>query len=160
MQKFCWFVLSVGCAIFTDGAGGAYLPHLGPSPVRFQTAAPAKAIAPTLPPLRMDDTILVPTNAVADPATNYPPIETLEPLGPTWPGAASLTPAATPTNFMAAPTTQPLVAIEGSPAITPQMLADFFQQHPVGTNAAAVSPWAGSFVPPSPPSSSATYRSR
>jgi len=109
--------------------------------------------------LRMDDTVVV-INVAADAATNLPPVEALEPLGPPQPETIAFTETAPSTNAAAAPPAQPPVTVEGTPMITPQMLADFFQQLAAGTNAPVAAPSAGPFVPPLPPSSSATYRSR
>lgn len=153
-------MLLAGCAVVLNSAFGAYLPQLGPSPLRFRPLPTFTATVAMFLPLRMDDPAL-PTNAeVVNSTTNSPPAASVEPLG-TPPTAESAALGAT--NSAAQPASEPPpVVLDGSVRITPQMLVGFFKPVLNGTNAAPVTAPGGPFMPPQPqtPSpSSATYKS-
>jgi hypothetical protein len=148
MIKSCWLVLIAACFAVSPGAQGAYLPELGPSPLRFR--APAGFVARVvLPPLQMMDAIVV-TNAVASTPTNPPPVEPLAFVGPS--------PLETPSISKLTAGSTPIVAAEQALVMTPQMLVEFFKNVGAGTNLPPVS-IVGVFTPPAPPFSSATYKS-
>ena len=152
--------LLAGCAVVINSASGAYLPKLGPSPLRFHATPSFTATVAMLPPLRMDDAASPTNAAMVSPATNPPPAENLVPLGPP-PAEESANIGAT--NAAVQPVSaQPPVVLDATQRITPQMLVDFFKPVPDGTNAAPVMAPYGSFTPPQwlPPSSSATYKSK
>lgn len=150
-------MLLAGCAVVINSAFGTYLPELGPSSLRFRPSPAFPALATLFPPLRMDDSPS-PANVVSvDLATNPPPAESLEPLGPP-PPAESIV-VISVTNSVVPPF--PVILPDATTRITPQMLVDFFKLAPNGTNEAAMTSPPGSFTPPQllPPSSTATYRS-
>lgn len=153
-------MLLAGCAVVLNSAFGAYLPQLGPSPLRFRPLPTFTATVAMFLPLRMDDATL-PTNAeIVNPATNSPPMESLEPLGP--PPNAEIAALGATNSAAPAASDPPPVVLDGPVRITPQMLVDFFKPVLNGTNAAPVTAPGGPFMPPQPqpPSpSSATYKS-
>jgi hypothetical protein len=146
------------CAVVVNSASGAYLPHLGPSPLRFESQSPFVATMAMFPALRLDDSAS-PTNAGSmNSATNLPPAEDGEPLGPPRPAESTAVDATSSIARVAS--IQPPVVIDGTLRVTPQMLVDFFKPMQNGTNATTVASPGGSFTPPQLlPSSSATYRS-
>jgi hypothetical protein len=152
--------LLAGCAVVINGASGAYLPKLGPSPLRFSAPPSFTPTVAMLPPLRMDDSALLTNAAILNLATNVPPAENVEPFGPP-PPAESINIGATNATAQTL-SAQPPVVLDPTQRITPQMLVDFFKPVLDGTNAAPVTAPYGSFTPPQwvPPSSSATYRSK
>ncbi len=153
-------MLLAGCAAVINSAFGAYLPQLGPSPLRFCPLPVFVATVAMFPPLRRDDPVS-PLNAeVVNTATNLPPAENLEPLGPPAPVPAEGVAIGGADTATQAAAGQPPVALDRTLTITPQMLVDFFKPVLNGTNAVPMMAPAGSFAPPLPtPSSSATYNS-
>lgn len=152
--KLCWLILVAGCSPVVNGSSGAYLPALGPSPLRFRAPPVLVTATVTLPPLRMTDPVpQIATNPAESVSTNLPPADWSEFLESIWPLTAL-------TNVTGPPLTGPTVSVMPTAqptVVTPQMLIDFFRNAGAGTNpppAAAV----GVFTPPAP-ASSATYRS-
>jgi hypothetical protein len=158
--SLCGIAVLLGCAVLDMDA--AYLPTIGPSPLRFQQS-PRPVIAATM---------LLPLGVTAPVPSTNAPVESMaviastpEPLGPFLPEAVDREPFA-PQTISTNSVSESETTISESPAkldptgvITPQMLVDFFKPFPGGTNAndSAASP--GSFIPPLP-SSAATYKSR
>lgn len=151
--KLCWLTLVAGCSCTLHGASGAYLPELGPSPLRFRLRPALVATVAMLPPLRMTDAPPMTNDMASVAATNELLTVVSEPLGPVWPGPAGTNdvPATTTSGAPGVPTQQPSV-------VTPQMLADFFRNAGGATNPPPPSA-TGTFTPPPAPASSATYKS-
>jgi len=151
----------------------AFLPVIGPAPLRFSVTPPPLR-SNTLPPLAMSDPVVpVPTNSIADSAS-------LELLGPPIPSttntltlAAASGPLPVPqlaatagTNAVAPLVASPFAVPSLSdtnepPVLSPQMLVRFFTQ-PGTTNRSMSVALPVGFDPArpiTPPSSSATYTS-
>ena len=158
-----------GCAPMRDSEAGrraptppthAWLPAIGPAPMRFQ--APDPISHATLPPLAMEDPPAGPPLARTEPsaaATSHPASAT--PPGSPLPAPPSTGPAPAPTAPNAQPGSPPLLAGPEAPIVTPQMLVQFFK--PVGSNNLGGVWSTPVFIPPNPPptkSSTATYQSR
>jgi hypothetical protein len=149
--------LLAGFAVAVNSAFGAYLPQLGPSPLRFCPSPSFTATVAIFPALRIDDSASPTNSGTVSLATNIPPAESLEPLGPPAPPPAeSAALGATNSVTELASAQPPVILPDGTPRITPQMLVDFFKPVLNGTNAVPVIAPPGTFTPPS---SSATYKS-
>jgi len=139
-------------AVMASSACGAYLPQVGPAPLRFRSPPVVLATVVTLPPpLPPAETIS--TNEIQAAVPGAPPavaLENTEPLGLWWFETNLLE------HAQAAPPALPPPAEAPGATITPQMLAEFFKPVALGTNTPLVLPAA--FVPPQAPSSSATYK--
>lgn len=140
MKRMRMFKILAGVILLSTQAIGAYLPVVGPAPLRFRATPPRVALLPGkspnrthLPPLGPDlatanATSLAGTNALALAALGTPAIS-LEPLTQAVaspdPELALLNPA---TNVHQTAASQ----IPGTDPLTPQMMMHFFQSE--GTN--------------------------
>ena len=167
MDKSSWLpdlnvlTLLAGCCL-AQSMDAAYLPGIGPAPLRFQIRPAFVATVSMLPPLQMLEPA-VPSEARDVNAT----VASVDVDAPTTPTAPAPSPdtiqsseAVAVTPPLQAPA-EPAPTVPAAPVITPQMLIEFFK--PVGrTNSAEAVVVSGAFLPPQPPpaptSSAATYR--
>ncbi|HMJ88379.1 MAG TPA: hypothetical protein VK530_01100 [Candidatus Acidoferrum sp.] len=156
--RLCWLTLSAGCSVLMHGASGAYLPELGPSPVRFRASPIFVATVAMLPPLRRDDSPREEESPKPPPPTEFASVAPIELFGPPAPVVSTNPTLVEPAESQLSATTP----AESEARLTPQMFVEFFKGIAPMTNAAPALP-IGSFTPPQPPpsapSSSATYRS-
>ncbi len=139
------------------GSPKAYLPVLGPAPLRV-SFPPAVTRTAQLPPLAMFDPPPLPEPVPPDATTNQlvelgPPAPPPPPPAPT---AYGPPPPEAATSLVFDPA---LGAAPPEAIVTPQMLVQFFK--PVGSNYLGGTWSVPMFVPPSPPatkSSTATYQ--
>jgi hypothetical protein len=146
-------------AVGINGAIGAYLPALGPAPLRFQSPPAFVATVSMLPPLRSAEAeVLEPEPAVTnEAAAAEPPV--VQPAAPAVSAERKNTLAEAVPPVESAPPPPP-VEIPATPIVTPQMLIEYFRPSATGTNAGTSVIIPGAFLPPqsAPPSSSAaTY---
>jgi hypothetical protein len=144
----------------------AYLPAVGPTPLRFEAQTPRgmtlawKAQFPLTPPAKPADAPSTNSIATATPATNAVVMSTSSPAPDTTGANSMLTPQT--------PVMVPYQSDESGAAITPQALAGYFKPTPGwhrsgggddGNTGEGRQPPVG-FMPPSPkpPESRATYR--
>lgn len=152
--------------LWTAGpAAAAYLPLVGPGPLRFERPARPPKVAPPVPTENPPATT---AEATAEPAPPPPPPPMEPPAGIPNTAPATLEigppPAPTPTNqtVRAAPPAAQGTSAATEPEITPQMLVQYFKMPPpaAGTNTAGVVVTLPLFQPPQPgriPPSSARY---
>jgi len=162
-RKLAAALLALGfaTATATARASDAYLPLIGPPPMRFEVALAktfvytrAKAVVEETKPLAIASTnavVELPNVSVPEPVTNA-----VSEILPSVPDNETVAPVFTPPY---SPAAEMLL-------ITPQMLAEYFKPAPGATNAAGVSvfvPVQLGFTPPTektPPSSRATYKTQ
>lgn len=169
MFKIGCGALLVGCAVMFNSASDAYLPQIGPSPLRFRPKSAVLSIVPfSFPPL------IDPANPATNnqsKGSNPPPLPVEdskpEPFGPSLPEESS---TLNDTNSDSSVATPAPVLPNNSLRITPQMLLEYFLPIPGETNARLQLAPAGTFLPPEievpefgppqpAPASSAIYRS-
>lgn len=162
MQKkislFGIVVLLIGGAGLSN-AEAAYLPAIGPSPVRFQQWSANTCAVTMLPPLKLENSILSTNVAAAIPSIDV----TAEPFESFVAGLdmqlGRFAPENTSTNTAAETIiAESPVKLSAEGIITPQMLVDFFKPADGGTNALPATSSPVYFIPPLP-NSSAAYRS-
>jgi hypothetical protein len=156
----CLVALALLTALPVDG--GAYLPLVGPPPLRFEKAISHAKTISWVPPVLPPPPIVAETNPTPVSVTSSMPIENVVTLPPAAP-AISVSAPPMPENLPAISTVQPRPANDLL-VVSPDMLVDYFKPNNNVKNAAEVHVLAPvNFTPPpsvSIPSSQAIYNSQ
>jgi hypothetical protein len=156
----CLVTLALLTALPVDG--GAYLPLVGPPPLRFEKAMSHAKTISWVPPVLTPPPIAVETNPIPVSINSSMPIENVVTPPPATPAITASAPPM-PENLPAIPTVQPRPANDLL-VVSPDMLVDYFRPNNHVKNAADVHVLAPvNFTPPpsvSMPSSQAIYNSQ
>ena len=154
-MKAMWMAAAVSAA-----ADSAYLPSVGPAPLRFATPPVVKTATVQLPPLITIEPRPAPAAEVAVPAPALPPAPEPAPpvANPTGPVVEPLPSVPVPYDPVVSNGVE--VVRQDTENLTPQMFMKFFTGRPA-TNSSGMTIIAPMpFMPPAPPapSSTATYQ--
>ena len=157
--RACAILIALASLTELPARDAAYLPLIGPPPLRFEKATDGSKKIMWIPPALVQPAVTI--------ETNLPPVTSTMPINNIGPPPPAIGPANAPVSLSqensSTKSTEQTKSANDLLEITPEMLVDYFKPNNYATNAANVRVLAPvNFTPPasaSMPSSQAIYRS-